>query len=416
MTVLEGVEPQRPARKYPGGQGRGLQSLVLALALVLLAACKKQEPVAPVAPPVGRLVIYPGRGVMRVDGHETHEGKVFVKLMDANAAILLPEENLARVVRPAMSAAQAEVLAVRLADREGVPDVRHGSLRFRDAMRTLVKGTCAQQADALHQLYLSPYRPGFGELKLMAQLEDVVLAEVVLARGSAVTLDEVAAQRAQLSAQLRSVAPAFARDAKERPPEPPLQPPSPRDPFSLPKTDYLGTFVVRSGKIAAGDPVLIGADAPGPADRQRFTLLDAVNGTWHAYVRTSDDGVAALMAFADPGAGGAEGAALERLPVGRAWVDSGQMAILDGAQRTDPQTADEMLFPLFQQTLVLDRGCMSSSGGGDGDYPVLAAKRDGKAVWIAVDFEEEPGGKPTRTMEFMRATEKRIKAGAAPAR
>ena len=55
---------------------------------------------------------------------------------------------------------------------------------------------------------------------------------------------------------------------------------------------------------------------------------------------------------------------------------------------------------------------MAARQGRDaGRRPVLAAKRDGKAIWFAVDFEEEPDGKPTSTMEFMRSVEKKIKAG-----
>lgn len=116
-----------------------------------------------------------------------------------------------------------------------------------------------------------------------------------------------------------------------------------------------------------------------------------------------------LFAFADPALTGELPPEASRRHVGRVWVDSGQMSILDAATRSAEDTQDAMLFPLFHETLVLDRGCMSRSGFGDGNYPVFATSRGDKATWLGVDFASEDDGLPTPTRQFMEQVEQKIR-------
>jgi RNA polymerase-interacting CarD/CdnL/TRCF family regulator len=359
----------------------------------------------------GELVIFPGQGVVVIEAPETREGESFIPLTAETARIGVPAKNLARAVRRPMSAEQAKALLTRLEDPSGAPDTRSWELRYRDLSRSLVRGTPEQQAQALHTLYLSPYRHSFGERRLIMSLENALLGEIALARSGAKTLAEVIAARDEQATSLHAAFASFAPAAAQRPPEAPLEPPRPADPFSIPDTTYLGSFSVGSGRIAAGDPVLIGSKVPGAKDRQAFVLQPAWNGLWHAYVRSVDGRPSTLFAFVDPSVvkGGPAAPGIEAL--GRVWVDSGKMAILDEAKRAAPEVEDEMSFPLFDETLVLGSGCMSTSGEGDGTYPVLASMDQGKVTWVAVDFEDESDAGKNPSWQFLQDAQRKIRLG-----
>lgn len=356
----------------------------------------------------GQLVVFQGQGVVQLDGHTEKDGRQYVRLKHPAMVMYLPAENLDKAVRQPILRTQAQTLLLGLRKSDDRWDSRHFAFRYRDISRSLAKGSLEQQAEALRSLYASPFKPSFGERKLMAALEAAVLGEIVLATSAPDTLDQLVKRRDALAEELRTAQPAFAASAKDKAPEPPLEPVRPPDPFKLADVEYLGSFTVASGKIAAGDPALVGRADPGSADRASFVELEAVKGKWHAYVRSNDDGVAMLFAFADPLHTEGEASQPTRKQVGRLWVDSGQMSILDGAARSDEDTRDATQFPLFQETLVLDRGCMSRSGFGDGNYPVFAASRQGCISWIGVDFQNEADGQPTSTRRFMERVEKQI--------
>lgn len=380
--------------------------------LISLSACKNER-VVPPTPGMstyesGQLVIFPGQGIVRIGERTERDGKTYVALKHATMGIYVPAEGLAQAVRRPMPEAEAKKLLAVLRSRDGEADSRHFAYRYRDAMRALVKGTAEQQAGVLHGFYLSKFKGSFGERKLISTLESVLLGELVLATSTPATLEDAEKKVDALSQQLHAELPLFSETAPERPKDPPLERPQVEDPFSLPETDYLGTFTVSSGKIAAGDPVTVGAAVAGPADRAGYVLLDAVDGKWHAYVHVTDDGAAMLFAFADPSVTGGASPVPSRNQIGRLWVDSGQMTILDGAKRSDEETRDATSFPLFSETLVLDRGCLSPSGGGDGNYPVFATLHEGKAIWLGVDFFAEADGEPTSTRAFLDATAKKI--------
>ncbi len=411
-----------PSQHTPEGARPSRQMRLFRLALLCLTVSCKAEPtekrqlaplerVQPMNPfPTGKLVVYPGQGIVQIEGTEQREGKSFVRLKHPTMTIHVPVESLAKAVRQPIATAQAEVLLARLRSRDGEPDMRHFAHRHRDVMRVMVKGTLEQQTEALHRLYSSPFTPTFGERKLMTMLEDIVLGELVLATAAPATLDALEQQRDALASAQRESQPVFSA-TKERPRDPPPEPNRPKDPFGLSHVEYLGTFTVGSETIAAGDPATVGHAKPGAPERASYVVLDAVKGKWHGYVRTGDDGIELLFAFADPSLTRGAVSKPSRSQVGRLWVDSGQMSIVDGAMRADDQTRDAMLFPLFQETLVLDRGCMSRSGFGDGIYPVFATTEAGKVTWLGVDFHDEEGGDATSTRKFMEEMEKKIRLG-----
>jgi len=362
---------------------------------------------------VGQLLIYPGQGVVQVSRFFDLKGEPGVEVVTGlGGRIGGPLKAMRAQLHAPMPAARAEQVLARLARQDGAPDTRHTALRINQGWKTKVLGSFDQQVEVLHGFYRSPYRLGFGEMKLVMTLEDNVLGEIALAKTGGTELHAVLAARDDLSSELHAKFTAFAPKAPQRPPEPPLPPPEPADPFELTGATYLGSFTVKGGQLVTGDPVYVGGDDPGKGESLKYLLLGAVNGTWHAYVRYSEDRPSVLFAFADPAAlGGTPPTAPTQAPAGRVWVDSGNMAIVDAAVRSAPETREAMTFPLFSEDLVRDRGCQSASGGGDGVYPVFASMKDGKAVWLAVEFEHAPEGGLNPTWQFVQEMERKLRLG-----
>jgi len=73
----------------------------------------------------------------------------------------------------------------------------------------------------------------------------------------------------------------------------------------------------------------------------------------------------------------------------RLRVDGGQMSVVDSAIRDDAAYDDARLFGADDLGVIGGRGCKVSSGAGDGTYTTRVIARDGKAIYVHLDFTGE---------------------------
>jgi len=142
------------------------------------------------------------------------------------------------------------------------------------------------------------------------------------------------------------------------------------------------TFDINSGSINIGDPCY-GGD----------TVVSAKNGTWDtevSYENSEDWGsaVSVLMAWT-----GRQPKVGDFTPHGSVGVDSGQMSITDAEIATD--CGESLYDEVCQLTLevkgwgLMKNGIFSSTGYGDGRYPVSIITEDGSVTAIQVKFLDE---------------------------
>jgi len=81
-----------------------------------------------------------------------------------------------------------------------------------------------------------------------------------------------------------------------------------------------------------------------------------------------------------------DGARRKVAPVAKLWVDSGRMSVVDSAIRDDASYDDARLFGADDFGVIGGRGCLVSSGAGDGTYTTRVIAHDGKAIYVHVDF------------------------------
>lgn len=159
---------------------------------------------------------------------------------------------------------------------------------------------------------------------------------------------------------------------------------------------HLGEFEVTSGRLRVTDPCY-------NKDTWCAGVLDVLNGTWGAFVETSDEGgwgvrVASINIFNKEYEHKAHSWSLTNIDVG---VDSGQAGFFDDAKYPeDPHQDDAFYDSVCDLTLgpnsggVLPFGAVSSSGYGDGGYSCYVSYVNGeivaaKIVFIGDESEEE---------------------------
>lgn len=329
----------------------------------------------------GDMAVYPGMGLVRVEGHQEHGGNPFLMLTvpDSGTTVGVPVAKIHELLRAPVSRAEAErLLTILRTGDAGPPDDRAWPYRFRDFQRALVKGSLEDQVRALHRLCVSRYALSFGERQLIMTFEDVILSELAHVVGG--TKDA-------LVDELHGMHPAFSASAPERPPEQPIARPTPTPPIKLAKHEYLGEFTVADGRLVVGEFTESSGDSPPDAEERTSFVSPAVPGAWHAFVR-GDDEVEALIAVHRDHADRFKKLAKSAVPLSRVIVNGGRMTFLDAAVRDDPKYVDEAMFPLFGDGLILDRGCHSGTGG-DGVDTVRGVLVDGKLVFVSVSFVEE---------------------------
>jgi len=327
----------------------------------------------------GDVAVYPGQGLVRVEGQQEIGGKPFlmVTVPDSGTTIGVPVAKIHELLRAPVSRAEAERLLtiLRTGDAEP-PDDRAWPYRYRDFQRALVNGSFEDQVRALHRLYRTRYKPSFDERRLILTFEDAILGELAHVVGG--TKDA-------LVAELHGMHPAFSASAPVRPPEQPITRPTPRPPIKLSKHEYLGEFTVADGRLVIGEFTESSGDSPPDAKERSSFVSPAVPGTWYAFVQ-GDDEVKALIAVHRDHADNFKKLAKSAIPLSRVIVEGGRMTMLDAAVRDDPKYVDEAMFPLFPKGLILDRGCHCGTGG-DGVDTVRGVLADGKLVFVSVSFK-----------------------------
>lgn len=212
---------------------------------------------------------------------------------------------------------------------------------------------------------------------MIAMFESAILGEL------AHVLDVA---RSVLAAELHGIHPVFSGSAPARPPEAPLQRPSPPSPIELRGYEYLGEFQVTAGTLAIGEWTASSADRPADVKVRTNLLVGGLTGGWHAFLE-GDDEIDALIAVHRDHVADFNRLRKDARDVGRVVVEGGAMTILDAAVRDDPAFIDEIMFPLFTDGLILDRGCHCRTGG-DGVFPVRGTFEGNALVFAAVRFDE----------------------------
>lgn len=180
------------------------------------------------------------------------------------------------------------------------------------------------------------------------------------------------------------------------------------EPPQATETVELGTFDVISGQVAIADPCYRRRDVPSLG-----VLTEATNGTYHAVIEKIQGlygRVSRLYAIHDDAfrGHGENPRALSLVPFDEgasmfsgAGVDSGQMSICDADlfRGGDDMTWYNMLCDItldyeHDQSGTFDGGCVSSSGYGDGFYPVMMCQDgDGNEMgWCVVFIDDNELG------------------------
>ena len=337
----------------------------------------------------GARVVVAGVGLMQVVGPHEFEGKPGVKFSNerSGTGFLIDVEGAKdpTVVRAVISKAEAERRLARLEDTTPVTDVRSAKERYVEFSRTMARGTDLQKIGLLRAQYASTFSAGPRNMNIY-YLEEAVLPELAYVLGTT---------QEQLVEKLHAVHAehgAFAKTAKVRPPE--AEPVPPTDPWGIKGHEYVGTFTLRGDSLIAGDPIYVTSkhDEP-PQDVTKNVHIPALAGRWLCYLELDpedpSDVTMSFIAIHDSARDLFDGARRKATSVAKLWVDSGQMAVVDAAIRDDAAYEDARLFGADDHGVIGGRGCEVSSGAGDGTYTTRVLARDGKAIYIHVDFTGE---------------------------
>lgn len=135
------------------------------------------------------------------------------------------------------------------------------------------------------------------------------------------------------------------------------------------KKSKVGSIEIQSGKIVCSDPCVLDPDS---------VIVNAKNGTYNIYVTTSPSGyVKKLTAIHQDDDYDHDTLLWE--DAGYCMVDSGYCGIFDSAyykkNRTHADAEDSWyerhVIKTYSFSVTDNSGCISSSGHGDGWYPVL---------------------------------------------
>jgi hypothetical protein len=351
------------------------------------------EPGRPADLTLGSEVLVVGFGVMNVRGPQEYEGHTRLRFSnESTGEVVLVELEKARdptVVRALISKAEAERRLALLLDTTPNPDTRTAKERAVEQHRTLVRGTDEQMLTLLHRAYVSPFVSAPGEIDM---LEEQVLPEIAHVLGMPSRIP--GRPSPELVAKLHAAHAehgTFAKSALPHPSEPPLA--APKDPWVLAGHHYVGTFTLEGDALVAGDPVYVTSkhDEPGK-DVTKNLRLAATAGRWLCYSELDSDGKGddlSFIAVHESAQKDFDGARKKATLAAKLWVDSGEMSIIDSAVRDDVAYDDARLFGGDDFGVIRGRGCKVRSGAGDGTYTTRVLARDGKAIYVHVDFTGE---------------------------
>jgi hypothetical protein len=335
----------------------------------------------------GAWVVVVGLGPMQVVGPREHQGKYGMKFTNEHTGTgyFLEDAYVHKVdhVRPLISREEAARRVALLEETTPFRDERPSKQRAVELHRTMARGSDTERLELLRMKYASV----FADDALAAnRLEEDVLPELALVLG----IDERLLAR-QLHAK-HAILGAFAKTAKRRPAE--KEPTPPKDPWRVKGHAYVGVFTVSGDRLIGGDPIYVTTKHDEPAQEVTQNVgIDALPGTWRCYLeldpKDPSEVTMSFIAVHDSAKKELAGGRRKARTVAKLWVDSGQMAVVDAAIRDDASYDDARLFGADDHGIIGGRGCKVLSGGGDGTYTTRVIERDGKAVYVHVDFTGE---------------------------
>lgn len=358
---------------------------MVAAARVDAAAAAPEDAAPEAALEVGAFVVIDGIGFVQVEGPREYEGKpglAFRRVPDGTRYVFELEGTKAPgFARAPVSKAEAERRLALLEDPTPVTDTRPKKARSVELFRGMARGSALDHIALLRARYASTFAPDAHRMEIH-HLEGAVLPELAHVLG---------VEQDALVARLHAAhaGGTYAKTATPRPPEP--EPVPPEDPWRIKGHEYVGAFVLEGGELVVGDPVYVTTkpDEP-PQDVTKNVHVAATPGTWRCYLeldpKDPSDVTMSFIMIHDSAKARFGRARREAAAVARLWVDSGQMAGIDGAVRDDPAYEDARLFGGDDLGILGGRGCLVHAGGGDGTYTTRVLALDGKAVYIHVDF------------------------------
>jgi hypothetical protein len=334
-------------------------------------------------------VVVTGVGLMQVKGPRELEGKPGIKFSNSHTgmgyAIDLVSAKDPAIVRAVISKAEAERRLALLEDTTPVTDTRSAKERYVERTRTVARGTDLQQLALLRAAYASTFAAGARNMDIY-YLEEQVLPELAFVLGT--DQDKLVEKLHAVHAKRGT----YAATAKPRPAEP--DPVPPKDPWGIKGHAYVGTFTLQGDSLIFGDPIYVTSkhDEP-PQDVTKNAHVPATAGRWLCYLELDpedpQDVTVSFIAIHESARQQFAGARRKAVSVAKLWVDSGQMSVVDAAIRDDAAYDDARLFGADDLGVIAGRGCKVTSGGGDGTYTTRVLSRDGKAIYVHVDFTGE---------------------------
>ena len=336
----------------------------------------------------GSYYVVSGIGLMQVKGPREYDGKPGVAFTNGRGTGFVIDLEHAKdpgAVRPVISKAEAEKRLALLLDTTPVTDKRSEQARSVEHNRTLARGTDEEQLALLRATYASTFAAPHYDMRIRF-LEELVLPE--LAYVLEMTEDNLVAKLHSA----HSIVGTFASNAKPRPPEPKWVPR--KDPWRIKGHEYVGTFTLKGETLTAGDPIYVTSKHDETArDVTKNVTVPAAAGKWLCYLeldpKDPSDVTMSFIAIHESAKKQFDNARRESALAAKLWVDSGRMAVIDSSVRDDAAFDDARVFGGDDHGVIKGRGCLVTSGGGDGTYATRVIARDGKAIYIHVDFTGE---------------------------
>ena len=343
------------------------------------------DPATPPRPPdaatpkdgfaVGDRVLWQGQGLGTVQ--EIEDGKYRIS-MNGGLTIVVPVAKASTAMHALPTVEEATALRDRLL-QPAATDPRDWEARYVDFELTLSDGTLEELAGLSARTYARGKPESFGESRLLMTLEDNVVAVVAEVLGE---------DRERLVAEISAVQSAAKLEPKVpvNRHEPPPLPPATID-KSSPRiwgASYLGTFQA-AGALVVADPGYL--PAGGDAESGSSVVIDAPPGSWHTYAGpTRGDVLTRLIAVRANAKLSPRKLRKRAVEVGSIGVDGGTAAIVRSEDRDNPDILKHfgLMVPVPS---ALAYGACSTSGAGDGRYPVKTASDDAGIAYVEVTFD-----------------------------
>jgi hypothetical protein len=301
------------------------------------------------------------------------QGTTMVRVHVGGRGMLLTEEN-ARRLEPAMRRADATAMLDRLAKSDASPDDRGPDDQHIASIKAVSKGSWSDIERRLAVLYASPYKPTFGDQRMLTSFESVLLPMIAHALGRG---------ESEVREQVRAGKPVFAATA-ERPPVPRANVAPDAAPLEALEALY---ELDLDGEIWIGER----PDWHDVADNG-LARLSVAAGRWHSYRRLheEDDEPVELLLVHESALARAKSPATQwRSAAGIASVvSSGSVNIVDRTALGDEDTMDRVRYLGGVNAYGGHALCVATEGW-DGPLPVFVSPPGGLTTMLRIPLVDE---------------------------